>query len=902
MIKIFILIVILIFLLIFILPNIPCKNKKLDKFDNAMSKEISGNITSGFMQSASSSASSSASKQFLGVNVIGTYGISPFGTDSNFIDNTAQWIWWTTSTDTCIQEPVTIQYTYTSTVASTVTIHALVNTSCLLKVNSKQYGKQFGGGWDTTNYPKLQVEINVGDNIFEFLVIFASSTTTNSSKTASNPGLLVAVVDNSNKVLFHSDGAWTFTPPIPSFNITQPTINAFSLGAYDIAPWSCSNFKDIDSTAQWIWYTTGATTNAPTDNTPANFQYIYLNDTNTTIKATLYCIVDNSATIKINNVEQSTKFAGGLGSGPYPHMSIELVPCNNLIEILAMNAGGPAGLLVSVIDEDKKVLFNTDSNWVVTLPTLGTKEQPYYFAGCFNDGDRTIPNQLGAVIVPGTPNFDYINTYINQNSTYDIISLQNNIEGWVGNYGEPNPTKKNKGTNYTEDGLSNQSNNSCSLNSAGSMTNITYIRSNNIQSTQNIIPVFVLGSYNMSPWNTTTFIDHSAKWIWYNATASTSAPTDTYPAQFLYTYNNINKFITANVYINVDTETTLYLNNVQVSNLISGYSNNIIKNITILPGSNEFNFKSQNTGGGPAGLLVSVIDINTNNILFNSNSSWYVQLPDITVGNNSAKFIGCYKDSTDRALPNNIINNTDISGCLDKNETTYYPYIGLQDVNQCWAGSSNYNKYGLQTNYTYCDITNTGPSTNMVYSTGLSRGEDPSLESISTSLNYAQNALTNITRYYNESVTSINTAKNSLNQANSISKIYFNAIQYINNANSSYNNAETNFTNINNQKNIATNSVSKITEILNKANSLAQVSETLVSSAKTLATDATTANTAASTYYNALLSNTQQVSTNYNNAQQIANQAVQAIAIPVQAIENTAINFGNQIGQFFSGW
>jgi hypothetical protein len=80
---------------------------------------------------------------------------------------------------------------------------------------------------------------------------------------------------------------------------------------------------------------------------------------------------------------------------------------------------------------------------------------------------------------------------------------------------------------------------------------------------------------------------------------------------------------------------------------------------------------------------------------------------------------GCYKDSTTRALKNQI-GSGNITDCVNLASSKGYDTVGIQYTNQCWAGNNgtdgnNYSEYGVQTNTADCNINAAGAYTNMVY-------------------------------------------------------------------------------------------------------------------------------------------------------------------------------------------
>ena len=90
--------------------------------------------------------------------------------------------------------------------------------------------------------------------------------------------------------------------------------------------------------------------------------------------------------------------------------------------------------------------------------------------------------------------------------------------------------------------------------------------------------------------------------------------------------------------------------------------------------------------------------------------------------------VGCYKDSSSRALPTLYANfrpfidwynmNATIRQCALVARDMGYKYFAVQFYGECWSSwdaSENYDKYDKQTKTTYCWANVGGPMTNYVY-------------------------------------------------------------------------------------------------------------------------------------------------------------------------------------------
>lgn len=137
--------------------------------------------------------------------------------------------------------------------------------------------------------------------------------------------------------------------------------SAIQLGDMGLGPWgSASNF--VDMSAKWIWNTQTATVDAP--NTPVKFSNQWYNIMSSNVPATLHIIVDNKATVMLNG-KQIADVEGGWDTTNYPKVNLTLVPGNNVIDIIATNAGGAAALIASLVkNSDSSIIMRTDSSWV----------------------------------------------------------------------------------------------------------------------------------------------------------------------------------------------------------------------------------------------------------------------------------------------------------------------------------------------------------------------------------------------------------------------------------------------------------------------------------------------------------------------------------------------------------
>lgn len=96
-------------------------------------------------------------------------------------------------------------------------------------------------------------------------------------------------------------------------------------------------------------------------------------------------------------------------------------------------------------------------------------------------------------------------------------------------------------------------------------------------------------------------------------------------------------------------------------------------------------------------------------------------MPETTPLGESGKqsgFLGCYRDSEDRALPvmKGRFNNT-LETCTEKCHSANFAYAGLQWKGQCWCGNDEYDKHG-EASGCICDGPNFGLWMFCAYATG----------------------------------------------------------------------------------------------------------------------------------------------------------------------------------------
>lgn len=137
------------------------------------------------------------------------------------------------------------------------------------------------------------------------------------------------------------------------------TTKFYILGDYGMDPWG-SAFDFVDPHAKWIW-STPDWNNAPADST-MNFTFYYMNPSNVNVATTLNIVVDNEATIYLNDAVIGN-INGGWHNVDYPRVSVIMTPGNNIFRIDASNVGtspNPAGLLYALVrDSDGQIMLRS---------------------------------------------------------------------------------------------------------------------------------------------------------------------------------------------------------------------------------------------------------------------------------------------------------------------------------------------------------------------------------------------------------------------------------------------------------------------------------------------------------------------------------------------------------------
>jgi hypothetical protein len=158
-----------------------------------------------------------------------------------------------------------------------------------------------------------------------------------------------------------------------------PHLDANILGKVGLDPWGGRDgFPDPN--ANWIWSTPKANKGAPNNmNSPSTFVYDYKYKGTNFINATIHVVVDDYGELYVNykKVNQKTISNWWTVSKGGDSLKITIQPGNNFIYITAKNSGGPAGVLITCIDDaSNQVLFNTGPGWKYTNEPMDTTMTP----------------------------------------------------------------------------------------------------------------------------------------------------------------------------------------------------------------------------------------------------------------------------------------------------------------------------------------------------------------------------------------------------------------------------------------------------------------------------------------------------------------------------------------------
>ena len=132
---------------------------------------------------------------------LGKIPMAPWGGASNFVDNSAVWIWNVQdAVSTAPLDPVKFSNQYYNSTGAPIdaTLHVIVDDKAKITLNGNSVGDA-AGGWADNNYSKLPITLASGNNLIDI-------TATNEGGPAA---LIVSLVKKSDgSILLRSDGSW----------------------------------------------------------------------------------------------------------------------------------------------------------------------------------------------------------------------------------------------------------------------------------------------------------------------------------------------------------------------------------------------------------------------------------------------------------------------------------------------------------------------------------------------------------------------------------------------------------------------------------------------------------------------------------------------------------------------
>lgn len=195
------------------------------------------------------------------------------------------------------------------------------------------------------------------------------------------------------------------SPPSPS------ALKYTVLGPWDL--WnkfkgSSGGYQFADTQAKFVWThpKSDVRSDMPVETHTFSTRFTVSNAT----AATIHAVVDNVATVYVNDVRIG-KMNGGWRSGTsYPQLPITLKAGENVVDIEAANPDppSPGGLLVSIITEDGTVVSRTgDPTWRLVssggpLTSFNDFVTPDYGGATFDDPPSG--TQLGPTAMPPSSN------------------------------------------------------------------------------------------------------------------------------------------------------------------------------------------------------------------------------------------------------------------------------------------------------------------------------------------------------------------------------------------------------------------------------------------------------------------------------------------------------------------
>jgi hypothetical protein len=134
----------------------------------------------------------------------------------------------------------------------------------------------------------------------------------------------------------------------------------------------------IDKSAQWLWYTQNAQADAPINENKEELifgSYTGPSDESNYIIGTIHCCCDNFCKIKVNgsntDINDTEMQVNGWSTHKF-QVWINPSPSTNIIELFVINAGGPAGVMLSILNDNNEVICRTTTNFLNTSDVGGS--------------------------------------------------------------------------------------------------------------------------------------------------------------------------------------------------------------------------------------------------------------------------------------------------------------------------------------------------------------------------------------------------------------------------------------------------------------------------------------------------------------------------------------------------
>eukprot|EP00560_Eucampia_antarctica_P004756 CAMPEP_0197840358 /NCGR_PEP_ID=MMETSP1437-20131217/45560_1 /TAXON_ID=49252 ORGANISM="Eucampia antarctica, Strain CCMP1452" /NCGR_SAMPLE_ID=MMETSP1437 /ASSEMBLY_ACC=CAM_ASM_001096 /LENGTH=716 /DNA_ID=CAMNT_0043449961 /DNA_START=30 /DNA_END=2180 /DNA_ORIENTATION=- len=144
----------------------------------------------------------------------------------------------------------------------------------------------------------------------------------------------------------------------------------------------------------------------------------------------------------------------------------------------------------------------------------------------------------------------------------------------------------------------------------------------------------------------------------------------------------------------------------------------LFKEITMSPTMNPTSAPTTSalpTMDNPSASPTSVPTISALPTMVNPSSSPSSAPSKLPVSALQPTYLGCFRDTSDRALPVKITGSLSVNQCTSTCYSLGYKYAGRQYKGECYCGNSGYNKHGASNSCNACDSANVGAYKSCVY-------------------------------------------------------------------------------------------------------------------------------------------------------------------------------------------